>query len=711
MSGKGVPEIDRMAVKISDLDRLLGLTGEIIITASNMSILQRHLQSQEQAMDKDSTELVKNAALTANRISSDLHHLVMDIRLIPIKDTFLRFRRLVRDLAKKKGRQVNFEIVGEDTLVDKTVAERLYEPLAHQIRNAVDHGLEDPLERKHQGKDPQGQLVLKAYKKEGFTYISVSDDGQGLDESRIKQVAVETGLLTAGAASSLSRHDCYALIMQPGFSTAGEATEISGRGVGMDVVRNTVDVLGGEIIIESAPGQGTTFTYKIPQLSAVNITDALIIRAADSFYAVPIGNVVATQAFKPEELHSTMEKALSVLYLGSIIPLHDLNELLSGRRLEEKQETIPVIVVEAKNGRVALRVSEFIRPQKLVLIPLPQIFKVRGVSGTTILGGSQLGLVLEPFELIGLATGAIDETSDDVFLSRKKVSFEDDGPVIGALKEEKGGASESASGAVPTAGGVTGEDRAALGGPELEGALAEEFFSEIHGILTELNEDVFQLEKDPDTRRINTIFRHFHSIKGNLIMTGFTALGGFVHQVETVLDRMRDKELEVDRELIDLLLDAVRILEQALREIRAGKSFEIHDPELLALLEKYRREEPPEETPQEAGDSAFHPTPLGNMLLQAKIAQKSNIFQSLIRFKTRFQEPFLVAYLILRRMAMLGEVIDTVPALDKIEKGLVTDSIKVLFATRHTPDEVNRFFTQQLTRHFEVTEFDNLLME
>ena len=128
MIGNNRPEIDRMAVKISHLDRLLSLTGEIIITASNMSILQRHLQAKGRQLDRDSTEMVKNATLTANRISADLHHLVMDIRLIPIKDTFLRFRRLVRDISKKKGRQVNFEIVGEDTLVDKTVAERLYEP-------------------------------------------------------------------------------------------------------------------------------------------------------------------------------------------------------------------------------------------------------------------------------------------------------------------------------------------------------------------------------------------------------------------------------------------------------------------------------------------------------------------------------------------------------------------------------------------------------
>ncbi|MDR2302765.1 MAG: chemotaxis protein CheW, partial [Deltaproteobacteria bacterium] len=365
------PELDRMAVKISHLDRLLGLTGEIIISASNISILQRHLSTSLSNLDKNSLEMIKNVALTTNRISSDLHHLVIDIRMVPIKETFLRFRRLVRYLAKKRGRQVDFEIVGEDTLVDKTVAERLYEPLAHQIRNAVDHGLEDPLERKHVGKDPTGQLVLTAYKKEGFTYVSVSDDGHGLDETKIRQVAVEKGFLPPAAAQAISAAECWNLIMQPGFSTATEATEISGRGVGMDVVKSTVESLGGEIIIETAKGKGSTFTYKIPQLSAVNITDALIIRSGESYYAVPIGNVVATQSFTLSDVNTTMEATESIIYLGSIVPLHDLRGLLTGAPLPDAEfsENLPVIIIDSKNGRLALKVSEFIRPQKLVLIP------------------------------------------------------------------------------------------------------------------------------------------------------------------------------------------------------------------------------------------------------------------------------------------------------------------------------------------------------
>ncbi|MDR3038574.1 MAG: Hpt domain-containing protein [Candidatus Adiutrix sp.] len=703
------PEIDRMAVKISHLDRLLGLTGEIIITASNISILQRHLATSSSAIDKSSMEMVKNAALTANRISSDLHHLVMDIRMVPIKDTFLRFRRLVRDIAKKKGRQVNFEIVGEDTLVDKTVAEKLYEPLAHQIRNAIDHGLEDPLDRKHQGKDPTGQLVLTAYKKEGFTYVSVSDDGRGLNEARIRQTAVEKGFLSPSAAQAINQAECWNLIMQPGFSTNTEATEISGRGVGMDVVKSTVETLGGEVLIETFSGRGTIFTYKIPQLSAVNITDALILRTGESFCAVPIGNVVATQSVYPKDVITTMASTESIQYLGSIIPMHDLRGLLSGVPLVETPETLSVIIIDAKNGRIALKVSEFIRPQKLVLIPLPEIFSVKGVSGTTILGGNQLGMVLDPFELIALATGRTLDGGED-----RGSAF----PLFSEGGADDPAPAETAETAVgPPAGGTAAEaagGREAPRAPDLDESVAEEFFIEIHNILNELNEDIFQLEKDPENiRRLNTIFRHFHSIKGNFIMTGFTNVGGFVHEVETVLDRIRDKELGVTQEIIDLLLDSVKNLEAGLAQIRAGHGYEVTDAELLAAVAGFRRTETKEEaTPDEAATETFHLSPLANILYYAKlIGGEGQVFQSFISVGPSFQDPSLVVYLILKRLAQVADLMDTVPPLDKIERGLAAGRLKIMFSSSRSLADINRFFEKQLVRYYNVVEFENMVVD
>jgi chemotaxis protein histidine kinase CheA len=698
-----------MAVKISHLDRLLGLTGEIIISASNISILQRHLSTSTANIDKNSMEMIKNVALTTNRISSDLHHLVMDIRMVPIRETFLRFRRLVRDLAKKKGRQVNFEIVGEDTLVDKTVAERLYEPLAHQIRNAVDHGLEDPLDRKHAGKSPTGELTLTAYKKEGFTYVSVSDDGHGLNEARIRQVAVEKGFLPYSAANAISHQECWNLIMQPGFSTASEATEISGRGVGMDVVKSTVENLGGEVIIDTAPGKGTVFTYKIPQLSAVNITDALIIRSGESYYAVPIGNVVATQSFSVSEVHTTMERTESITYLGTIVPLHDLRGLLTGTPLSgtEFEEYLPVIIIDAKNGRIALKVSEFIRPQKLVLIPLPEIFSVRGVAGTTILGGSQLGMVLDPFDLIAMSSGRVMEATDGSFMDRSLMDVESEGTPVSVETVAPDG-----SQAVAAPGDGTSPAVPPVPRPQemMDESMAEEFFVEIQNILNDLNEEIFQLEKDPDNiRRVNTIFRHFHSIKGNFIMTGFTSVGTFVHEVETVLDQVREKELKVTQDVIDLLLDAVKSMEHGIAEIRAGRGYEVRDPDLLAELARYKRAETRDKADTQPEDENFHLSPLGTILYFAKISTRgTRVYQSMFRIGPSFQETSLVAYLIVKRIALLGDLIDTVPSLDRIEKGLASEKLKLMFSSTHSLEEVNSFCENQLKRFYNVVEYENL---
>ena len=708
-SEKGGAELDRMAVKISHLDTLLGLTGEIIIAASNISILQRHLNNSGEEVDKETMEMVKLAAMSTNRISSELHHLVMDIRMVPIKETFLRFRRLVRDIAKKRGRQVDFEIIGEDTLVDKTVAERLYEPLAHQIRNAIDHGLEDPLERQHAGKSPTGKLTLSAYKKEGFTYVSVKDDGKGLDVDKIRRVAVEKGYAQAGAV--LSPEECRLMIMNPGFSTASEATEISGRGVGMDVVKSTVESMGGEIIIESTKGQGSEFIYKIPQLSAVNITDAVIIRAGYGYFAIPVGNVVATQSVHKNEINTTMGRTESILYLDSILPLHDLLYLLTGSALEEdhESETVPVIIVEAKNGRIACKVSEFIRPQKLVLIPLPEGFHATGVSGTTILGGSQLGMIIEPFELVGMASGtALDADSYSTFSA---VQIGDDSPSAAVLEETR-----SAPSAPVAAGGTADSSGAPAPALEMDEGLAEQFFIEIHDILKELNEDIFQLEKDPENiSRINTIFRHFHSIKGNFMMTGFNNVGAFVHEVESVLDQMREKTLDVSQEIIDLLLDAVKNLEKGLATIRSGRSYEVTDKELLATLDRYRRHDTLIRRKDEEGqeeDGVFRLSPLGNLLFHAKMSTPgTNVYQSLIQLKPSFQDSSLIAYLIIRRLTMVADIIDSVPTLERIEKGLVKDKLKIMFASKLSSEEINRFFKNQLQRHYSVDMFENLVME
>ena len=235
--------------------------------------------------------------------------------------------------------------------------------------------------------------------------------------------------------------------------------------------------------------------------------------------------------------------------------------------------------------------------------------------------------------------------------------------------------------------------------------------------MTELNEDIFQMEKDPENvRRLNTIFRHFHSIKGNLIMTGFINAGAFVHEVETVLDRIREKEFPVTQEIIDLLLDAVKNLEGGLAQIRAGHHYEVTDPELLATVASYRvqRQDTGNANVQmeEQDGEAFHLSPLANILYYSKLVRgEAGVFQSFIKIGESFQDPSLVVYLILKRLAEIADLMDTVPSLDKIERGVAVSKMKILFSSSHSLDEVNRFFKAQLVKYYNVVEFENMLLE
>jgi two-component system chemotaxis sensor kinase CheA len=247
----------------------------------------------------------------------------------------------------------------------------------------------------------------------------------------------------------------------------------------------------------------------------------------------------------------------------------------------------------------------------------------------------------------------------------------------------------------------------------MDESVAEEFFIEIHNSLNELNEDIFQLEKDPENaRRVNTIFRHFHSIKGNFIMTGFTNVGAFVHEVETVLDRVREKELGVTQELIDLLLDAAKNLEAGLAQIRAGQNYEVTDPELLAAIAGFHKPEPKQEAAGDEETETFRLSPLANILYYTKLVSgKSRVFQSFINLGTSFQDPSLVVYLVLKRLAEVADLMDTVPPLDKIERGLAVQRLKIMFSSNLSLADMNRFFEKQMVRHYNVVEFENMIVE
>lgn len=689
-------KLDRMMVRIEHLDTLLNLVGEVIITSNNIATANRRVQEfydRKEPLDKLSMDMIRSSELISNRISSDLHSLVMAIRMVEVRSTFQRFRRVVRDVAKEGGKQVELVMSGEETLVDKTIAEKLYDPLNHQIRNAVDHGIEDPLERRRAGKPEKAVLSLKAYQRENDVFIEVADDGRGIDPEAVAKAAVERGLVEEDELSRMTDDQKLGFIFHPGFSTRSTASRISGRGVGMDVVKNNIEQLGGEIIIDTRPGRGTSFIYRIPQVTAVNILDCLTVRAGTGYYALPILNVVATLAVPAERVSSALGKGRTIMYLGSLVSLFDMAELLGDGPLPPERE-LTVVIVEAKNGRIALRVSELMSPEKLVFSPLADIFRVQGVSGTASFSGERMGLVVHVEELVRRSKGLPPEWAR-----------EEEGP------EERERAAEPvqetpAAREAPPGTAVMEEE------PMTEGEIShrEEFFAELEDILKEVDQDLLTLENSPgDTELLNRIFRAFHSMKGNLMMVGLSELGGFIHEVEAVLDQARSGETAVDSGVIDLLLDSADAVKTALDSMTKGQKPTI-DEALLGRLEGYRKPEREAEKPpmEPVSQRTFHIGALERFNLMALRYSGQSVYQVYLSFRPRYQSPFLAALLILKRIAMIGHIFGSVPTVDEIKSQRIESQMKVMFSSELSREDLEGYIQDILVRHYDVDDYEIL---
>ncbi|MBI5184875.1 MAG: chemotaxis protein CheW [Nitrospinae bacterium] len=701
-------EASRMAVRLAHLDRLLDLTGEVIIASNNLNLIQRKIaefSDHRQPLSKDVLEEVKVSSITSDRISADLHHLVMEIRMVEIKETFLSFRRLARELSKQKDKKVALEIVGEDTLVDKSIAEHLNEVLTHQIRNAIDHGIESPLERKQKGKDPTGVLTLKAYNKEKFTFIQIIDDGRGIDVEKVKKKAVEKMLLSEEEARSMEKQKALDFIFFPGFSTAAQSTETSGRGVGMDVVKECIGNLGGEVFIETEEGKGTSFTYKIPEIAAVNITDALVVRINELYIAVPIANVATTLGITRNEIQTTMRQGENILYLGKIIPLYDLMQLLYGRKVEITGGAIPVIIIEYKNSKIALKVSEFLSPQKLVIIPLDNYFSLQGISGVSVLSGNRFSYILDIQEIINLSRGYRKgyEAMEKKGAAIKAAQGIEEKPAAEKVKTtEKGPSARPAADQAQQAQAVSADH-------------LDVFFEEIKSMVKDLDKVLLDLEADPkNSGLINSTFRSFHSLKGNLLMIGQKALGDYIHEVESVIEGMREGKVEINEDSIDILLDAVKCVESNYGSIRAGKPIEEISPKARESLEKFKAPAETAQVEMDLGDlkeKTFAMDHLARFSFYSEISKGSVPYQILLNFSSDYQEPFLVAYLILKQLSRIGIIHSTLPTMEEIEEGLVLDTMKILLTTSHSVEKISRYVTERLRNYYDVTGFEYIKVE
>ncbi len=385
------------------LDHLMNLIGELIISRGRYTMLARGLEEGHLEVPIVAQQLTETT-YALSRISDDLQDTIMKVRMVAVQTVFSRFPRLVRDLSRKSNKRVELITEGEETELDKSVVEEIGDPLVHLIRNSVDHGLEPEEERIANGKTPEGHVWLRAYHKGNSVAIEVEDDGRGIDPEKMRNVAIKKGVITAEEARNLDDREAIELIFAPGFSSAEKVTDISGRGVGMDVVRNNIKDLKGSVQISSEVGKGSKFTLILPLTLA--IIDALMVQINGANYAIPLDAVSETTKIEAERLTEVNNRKVVTLR-GEVLGVAELAELLEQPVSDPNREVLPVVIIHDNVRRLGLVVDRLLERQEIVIKPLGNFlsrFDLKGVSGATIMGDGSVVLILDPHEIYSMAT-------------------------------------------------------------------------------------------------------------------------------------------------------------------------------------------------------------------------------------------------------------------------------------------------------------------
>uniref|UniRef100_UPI0035938F5D chemotaxis protein CheA n=1 Tax=Desulfococcus sp. TaxID=2025834 RepID=UPI0035938F5D len=405
-----------LRVDARKIDALMNQVGELVVSRAWFSQLHQEMRRlQDYLKEKvglDPREMkpvkalsfrISEAIVALGRASNELQEGVMKVRMLPIAQLFNRYPRLVRDLVHDVDKKVHLEIIGEETELDKMVIEEISDPLIHLIRNAVDHGCETVPERLAAGKPEECRLCLQSYHESNHVVIEISDDGRGMDPDEIRRTAAARGIATPEELDPMSRRELLELVMRPGFSTAREVTRVSGRGVGMDVVRQNVERLAGTIEIDSRIGEGTRFRIKIPLTLA--IIQALLVRVGQDIFTIPLTAVEETLRISREDV-TTIEGVECIYLRNSTLSLLRLSELFGIQTASRDGRRSFVVVVNTGMRRVGLVVDALIGQEETVIKPLVDYLQESsGFSGATILGDGRISLILDVYELIKLSIG------------------------------------------------------------------------------------------------------------------------------------------------------------------------------------------------------------------------------------------------------------------------------------------------------------------
>jgi two-component system chemotaxis sensor kinase CheA len=376
-------------VDIGRLDKLMNLVGELVIGRARIERLVQ--ESRLKAFQEPLSQL--------GRISGDIQELVTKLRMVPVSMVFDRLPRLVRDLSRQMGKDIQLVVEGAETELDRTVIDEIGDPMVHILRNSLDHGIESPDERERAGKPRQGTITVAAYQEGNGVIIEVRDDGAGVNTEKVKQKALERGLITHEQAAVMTENEAVQLVMLPGFSTNDSITEISGRGVGTDAVKNKVESLGGQFMMYSKFGAGTRVIIRLPLTLAIVL--ALLIRVGDETYAVSLENVEETLLVHKKDIKYVHGTPVTTVR-GEILPLSDLSAIIGtpGERPDVDENPVVVVRVGRDRSRVGFLVDAFVGQQEIVIKPLGKLLlKVKGIAGATILGDGNVALILDAASL------------------------------------------------------------------------------------------------------------------------------------------------------------------------------------------------------------------------------------------------------------------------------------------------------------------------
>lgn len=383
-------------VDVELLDNLMNLVGELVIDRTRLFQILGTIEAHNETDDL-SQDLGRTSVHIA-RVTTQLQEQIMKARMLPVENLFNKFPRMVRDLSQKAGKELNFVMTGQETELDRSIIEEIGDPLIHLLRNAVDHGLEPPEERLAAGKEPAGTVKLQASHEENHIIITIKDDGRGIDPERVKQSAVRKGLITDEQAKRMTEKEAVNLIFMSGLSTVSQVTDVSGRGVGMDVVRNNIEKINGAIEINSVVGQGTEFKIKLPLTLA--IIRALLVSIRKSVFAIPLSTITETIRIQHEQIEFVNNQEVIVVR-GKVLPLVRFSKVFGGSATDEQKDKIFVVVVNLAGQQVGLVVDSLVGEQEIVIKSLGKyIGDVQGISGATILGDGNVALIVDVPNLV-----------------------------------------------------------------------------------------------------------------------------------------------------------------------------------------------------------------------------------------------------------------------------------------------------------------------